>query len=642
MLIQFDPSAGTLTLSVLAQVRAVYLRSVLPLTFALPIAVLLTGCGLTTSQLADHALDTGQTVQGRVHGGQQPVAGAHIYLFAAGTAGYGTASVSLLEPNQSGTATDATGTYDTTDSNGNFTLTSYTCTPGQQVYLLATGGNPGLSPGANNLALAMMSILGACPTSHNFNNTVPFVYVSEVTTIASVYALSGFMVDATHVSSANTPAALRGVANAFLTFNTLANLSSGTAPSQNAQGNGVVPQAEINTLANILVPCINSDGTGAGCTMLFANTTNAAGIHPADTLTAALNIAHNPASNVAALFGLAPASPPFQPTLATAPNDWTLALTFYSDTMVGPYFPAIDAAGDLWVPGYTSNNLTEFDPTGNILSGQYGFTGGGLDLPYSVAIDANDNPWVVNFAPLGASTISKFSNAGTPVTGTPYACAAACFFLAIDSSQNVWASSTSHAIVLNNSGSPVAQLPTTAYDSGIAIDSTGHGWTIGQGRNLDQLTLPGTTTTHAESVTATSGNELTPVAIDSLDNVWFVSNKNNAIGKSDKTGTAISPVGGYTGGGLNGPAGIAIDGSNRVWVANRDGNSLSAFTSGGTPITPSTGYQAASISNPRGIAIDASGNVWLTNFTYNSVTEFVGLATPVATPLSPSTHGQRP
>ncbi len=77
-------------------------------------------------------------------------------------------------------------------------------------------------------------------------------------------------------------------------------------------------------------------------------------------------------------------------------------------------------------------------------------------------------------------------------------------------------------------------------------------------------------------------------------------------------------------------------------MANRDGNSLSAFTNTGAPISPSTGYQAAGLNGPRGLAIDPSGNVWLTNFTYNSITEFIGVATPATTPISTTTHGQRP
>src|SRR5258708_11020801 len=114
------------------------------------------------------------------------------------------------------------------------------------------------------------------------------------------------------------------------------------------------------------------------------------------------------------------------------------------------------------------------------------------------------------------------------------------------------------------------------------------------------------------------------------------------MGVCGENGTVVSPATGYTGGGLKGAAQTAIDGPNRVWVANREGNSLSAFTKTGVAISPATGYQAAGISNPRGLAIDASGNVWLTNFTYNSLTEFIGIATPSATPISPTTHGQRP
>ena len=41
----------------------------------------------------------------------------------------------------------------------------YTCTPGQQVYILATGGNPGLPAGTNNPALALIAVLGTCPSA---------------------------------------------------------------------------------------------------------------------------------------------------------------------------------------------------------------------------------------------------------------------------------------------------------------------------------------------------------------------------------------------------------------------------------------------------------------------------------------------
>jgi hypothetical protein len=621
------------------------------LAVSLVASALLSGCG-TVPQLASGAAAGGTSappvapstvpgspINGNVHGGAEPVVGAHIYLFAASTAGYGSPSVSLLNPAQAGVATDNLGTYVLTDSNGSFHLSGdYTCSSGEQVYLIALGGNPGLPVGQTNPALALMTAFGACPEGQtNFASTVPYVYINEATTIASVYALSGFLTDATHLSSSATPNALQGVANAFLTVNNLIDSTSGTARLQSESGNGDVPQAEINSLANILVTCINSNGIG-GCAPLFSNAPNQDGSAPTNTINAAINIAHNPAANVAALFAASQISTPFQPTLAAAPNDWTLALTFYADNMSGPYFPAIDSIGNLWVPGFSSNTLVEFNSNGNTIAAT-----GNLNLPYSVAVDAQDNPWVINFGPAGASTVSKISPTGAALSSSPFPCADACFFGAFDTANNLWLSGTDRATVLRSDGSVLKKFTTSGYDSGIAVNSSGIAWTIGQPHELYRMGVSATLSFTSEFTTsATASKELTSVAIDSADNSWYASNQNNAIGESDKNGVLVSPADGYTGGGLKGPAQIAIDGSNRIWVANRDGSTLSAFTNTGAAISPTTGFQAAGLSNPRGLAIDASGNVWLTNFTYNSITEFVGIATPAATPISPATHGQRP
>jgi hypothetical protein len=608
-------------------------------------ASLISGIGSPSSPTGPATPSTapGSAIVGAVHGGQDPVVGAHIYLLAANPGGYGAPSLSLLNSSQPGVETDSKGNYVLTDANGNFSISGdYTCTTGQQVYILALGGNPGLPTGEVNPALALMSAFGTCPEGQtNFASTVPYVSINEVSTVAAAYALSGFMSDATHLSSTNTPGALQGVTNAFRTVTNLVDVSSGTARLQNVKGNGDVPQAEINTLANLLVTCVNSDGT-SGCAPLLSNAPALDGTAPTDTIAAALNIAHNPAANVAALYSGSLTNPVFQPVLSAAPNDWSLSVTYNADNMVAPYFPAIDSVGNVWVPGYIGNNLTEFDTTGAILSGSNGFTGGGLNLPYSIAIDALDNPWVVNFGPVNASTVSKFSTTGTPSSGSPFACADACYFPAFDASQNLWISGTDKATVLSADGSVLKKFTTAGGDSGIAVNSTGIAWTIGQPRSLYRLGLSATLSNTSETTTAASGADLTSVAIDSADNVWYASNQNNAIGVSDKNGVLVSPANGYTGGGLKGPAQIAIDGSNRVWVANRDGSTLSAFTNKGTAISPSTGYQSSGLSNPRGLAIDASGNVWLTNFTDNSITEFIGIATPSATPISSTNHGQRP
>ncbi len=120
-------------------------------------SALLAGCGAVQQQPAAAttvatpptppapSTTPGSPILGNVHGGQQPVTGAHIYLFGASSSGYGTPSTSMLNPTQPGVFTDATGSYVLTGSDGGFSISGdYTCTQGQQVYLLATGGNPGL------------------------------------------------------------------------------------------------------------------------------------------------------------------------------------------------------------------------------------------------------------------------------------------------------------------------------------------------------------------------------------------------------------------------------------------------------------------------------------------------------------------
>ncbi|WP_263367254.1 NHL repeat-containing protein [Edaphobacter bradus] len=618
------------------------MKRLLPILLLVP--ALLTGCGVTPSQLAP-PVATSHSLRGGVHGGQQGVAGAHVYLFAANTAAYGAASLPLLIQSDPRVSTDALGPYVTTDANGNFSLSrGYVCSAGQEAYVLVMGGNPGLQSEVTNPGLAMMAVLGPCPSDGNLGDNVPYLAVNEVTTIGAVYALSGFMTDLTHVSSGPSAASKQGLANAFATAGNLVNVGAGTANDQNLVGNGSVPQAEINTLADILVPCVNSDGTTSACSTLF-NSVRAAGDTStiADTATAALKIARNPALNISALFNLVPSAAPFQPTLATAPNDWTIGVTFFSESMGGPYYPAFDSAGNLWVPSYTASALFEFDPLGTPLDGGYGFSGGGLNVPFAVAVDSLDNVWAVNFWPLGSSSVSRFRGNGSPVTSAAYACSSACYFPAVDASGNLWVSGQTATTVLSPGGTKVATFLANSYNSGMAIDSGGHGWTLGHNQVLYRFDLStGASTQFSESVTAASGKDLTPMAVDASNHLWLVSNRNNAIGKLNSSGTLISPPGGYTGGGLKGPAGIAVDGSGNIWVANRDGNSISAFTNTGTAITPSTGYQAQYVSGPRGIAVDLSGNVWVANFTYNSVTEFVGVATPVKTPITPSMLGQRP
>src|SRR6201996_8272180 len=126
------------------------------------LVLLLAGCtaSFTPGTATPNRVSIGN-IQGKVHGGQAPVTRAQIYLFAAGTGGYGTSATSLITSGGTGVSCNASSgmsypalngaCYVTTDAGGNFTLSGdYTCTEGQQVYMVAVGGNPGLAGTVNN------------------------------------------------------------------------------------------------------------------------------------------------------------------------------------------------------------------------------------------------------------------------------------------------------------------------------------------------------------------------------------------------------------------------------------------------------------------------------------------------------------
>jgi hypothetical protein len=101
---------------------------------------------------------SGKPISGRVHGGQQPVKSAHVYLYAAGFGGYETASTSQLT---AGTK-DASGNYYVvTGSNGLFTIPTgaYACAEGTPEYIYSIGGDSGFGP---NSGLGLMAALGTC------------------------------------------------------------------------------------------------------------------------------------------------------------------------------------------------------------------------------------------------------------------------------------------------------------------------------------------------------------------------------------------------------------------------------------------------------------------------------------------------
>ena len=207
-------------------------------------------------------------VHGTLYGGQQPVVGAQVYLYAAGSGSNGAASRSML----------AAPGYVVTGPGGLFNITGlYTCQPGDQVYVLALGGDAGGGP---NSAIALMAALGPCSAL----NPNTFITVNEVTTVAAVYALAPYMTGPTNVGAANANA----LAAAFASSHNMVDTTTGLAPATTLVGNGIVPQAAVNSLANSLAACINSPSGSNTCATLFSDSMAGAAT-PANTVQAARN-----------------------------------------------------------------------------------------------------------------------------------------------------------------------------------------------------------------------------------------------------------------------------------------------------------------------------------------------------------------
>lgn len=572
----------------------------------------------------------GGVIAGKAMSGSTPIAGAAMQLYSAGTTGYSSAPIAAATYSPSGTATG---------SDGSFAL-YYDCpaAPQDQMYLVATGGSTG---SGTNQYINLMSALGSCaslPAS---------VTVNEVTTIASVYALSAFAsidsaggisvgapatydaVKAPLCSATATPAwqstgadtcNYNGLVNAFKAVNNLVNVANGQAltytpayPTNlagdpNIVNNSTVPTTRINALANMLASCVESNKADCGSSngLFNAATPTSGGTKPADTLQAALNIAQNPGGNgvsVNTLLDLVPTSnPPYSPTLdatalsaSTPPTDLTLALTF--------------TGGGLGI----SPNLVLNDNEGPVIN-------------LTMAIDAAGNIWVAGCKqyPTEPSTcgygdmLAGFNGLGAPLTSATtvstngktetyggfnpepaFSDGAQLNLLAIDQSGYLWASDEGaqrNMLQISYSLLPPPNLNVKQSfmgpgDSYITIDSSGDLWMVGY-NSVDEYENNGSNSYTKNSEVASDFNEqLSNLAFDSQQNLWAAgrnSNYNDDVFQLNKSnGSAAYDMFPTSSG--NFLTTLVADGTGNVYGCDPNGNLAIFYTSDNKPAVKSIG-----------------------------------------------------
>src|SRR5262245_36767672 len=332
---------------------------------------------------------------------------------------------------------------------------------------------------------------------------------------------------------------------------------------------------------------------------------------------------------------------------------------------------AIDAEARIWVDSYSGHTISVLDSRGKPLSPPEGYNfGGKLGSMQGIIVAPNGDVWALDFdddkvvyLPKGDASQGKFfcqSTNGQPNKDSPCKLSAP-FHLAIDQQDRIWITNAVGDYVTRFPASDptkVEVLPTGGGSGkGIAIDSQGNAWianTLGTGLSLEtklkllELKLTGATMTAMSydviralfdhpgqgSVSMlrpdgspAPGSPFNPgsiwgawgVAIDGNDHVWvanFAPNggltelcgaRTDTCPPGMKTGDAISPPGGYKGGGMQLLVDVQIDAAGNVWTDNNWQNLDSC-------------YQKA----PEGLSTQCGGQGFVV---------FYGMAKPVRPPL---------
>jgi hypothetical protein len=659
-------------------------------------------------------------LHGNVYGGRQPIQGAHIYLYGAANTGYGAAGISLLG-NTTGTAvctpplaadpsgncyyTTSTGTGTSSNPGGEFNLSNlYKCNvtasgaaqPNQQVWLFSTGGSPGVvnpdgSGGTtiSNPAATLTAALGTCPSSGNFstagNGALSYIYMNEVSTVAFAYAVAGFAGTQTNGAQfvgGPTNTYTPNLKNAFANAKQLYDIQGGADPGDHGArhltpgGNGGVPFLLINTIADAMSTCINSNNVSnsspsSACQAFFQAIYGTASYpSAAETASAAIYLAkHQGESSATQVFSVAPSESPWLPDYASAavgtPSDATAAINFTG--LNGAYGIVIDSTGNAYVTEKGSSGYIVKLPN----SGAPTFSSVTLNSPSGITIDSSGNVWTPGKG-TSAGVLYEFTSSLTPVTGSPYSYTPSltnsALQIAADTSGYVYIADYGNSQVVQvNNTSPTTpaylQNRTTCTNAveGIAYNNSatfpGTLWVTGSGTNKDVCDIPkpgsGSSTPNASGAIGTPGQY---IAVDSGGNA-YVTAGNSSIYKVS-TGSTVATISNSSSLVSAGP--VAIDGANNIWVINNPtatnstGNvdaslapSIAEYCTACTPrpgfLSPApatgtaTGFQYGLLNAPQGIAIDGSGDVWVTNTGSSQVTELIGVAVPLTTPIAGGT-----
>jgi hypothetical protein len=524
----------------------------------------------------------------------------------------------------------------TSDQDGNFSIAMLETDEEGVFYVTADMGD----------GVQLAAVLGESLPSH--------VTINELTTVAAAFSFAQFLAGAEIHGDALGLSIAAGMSANLVTVDTG---ESSTVLLSSPNGDETNSLRSSRNLANLLAACVQAQ---AQCPILFDLTTPSGDSAPTNTIQALVNLARNPASNVAAIFNQSKTVEPYQPALQLMPDAWTLAVKVNQtgsskDPFGGTANTVFDDQGYAWINNNTvqgtsvsTMNAVVLKPDGRPSDGSDGtpaspVTGGGVfGAGFGITRNVNDGSiWIGNFGwggdnpgpeGNGDGSVSQFTADGKPISpkngydgGTDRVQG-----IVADHEGNIWTANFGNdKLVVFPNGNPddaiAVDLP--CHPFGIAVGADGTAWvsTIGGGlpnehvnpcdRNstVSHWRLDGGALTML-SITEV-GNELKGVDVDVQGFAWVASGGDGTVYRLDSEGNV---VGAYQGGGINGPWSVRIDDVGNVWVANFGvmavvppdniyRNAALSVLAGpnspsglpvGAPISPPTGYTLPSAGAP--------------------------------------------
>ena len=511
---------------------------------------------------------------------------------------------------------------DMTDEEGNFHIRFRRPAQSGIIYAAARGGTPRGNTSPNE-ALRFLTVIG------EVDGRPDTVTLNELTTIASVWTNARFL-NGTSIVGNGT-----GIYNASGNVRNIVNIETGgpgpvIVNAVNGSLTGAL--AAVNTLGDIIHSCAVLS-TEDACVSLFSAATPPGWDTPEDTLSALHNIALNPWSNVSEIFSLLSMNEPYSPVLASPPSGWVIALEYTGGGLDSPGTIAIDADGNVWV----TNNLlsgagdcpsdgagaTKLAPDGSPLSPESGFTGGGIDGAGSgIAVDQTGNVWIGNYV---GDSVSLLAPDGSPVSPdvTGYKAngnASKVEGTIVDYDGNVWFVNNGPSGDCPGCGNSLVLFPGGDPDNAVTFVYPG----------TDTLLEPFDT------------------ALDLEGDLWITNGAGNTVASIDALGNPVfqSEAGCC---GISGPKGLAVDSVGNVWIANLTGEegagrgSVTLLDPYGEN-APGSPFTGGGIEGPWGIAIDGEDNVWAADFNGGALANLCGERTEncpqgltTGDPISPAT-----